>query len=143
MSMNGRNMVGFFLLNNDKMSSSSFHFTQCCLMLIQNISGTCSGMTQETYFTTALSLYVVPTPHTFINDNYGSKVRAKDVMKAFGGEDIAFPQCKGSYLEGVSFCVQPRTGNRSPVSCPDGIKRELERNECKGMVTIERFFEVS
>jgi hypothetical protein len=96
-------------------------------------------MTQETYFTTALSLYVVPTPPTFIKDNYGSMVPAKDLIKAFGGEGIAFPQCKGRYFNEVRFCVQPRTGNTSPVFCPEGIKREMEREECKGWVTIERF----
>jgi hypothetical protein len=100
-------------------------------------------MSQRAYFTTALSLYVVPTPHTFIKDHYGERVYAKDVTEAFGGENIAFPQCRGVYLEGIQFCVQPKTGNMIPVSCPVGIKRELERNQCKGTVTLERFFEVS
>lgn len=142
MSTNGPNMVGRSTAKKNIIHT--FLFTQVFFppSIWYNGLGTCSGMSQRAYFVTALSLYVEPTPHTFIKDHYGEKVRAEDITEAYGGAGIAFPQCKGSYFEGVNFCVQPKR-NMSPVPCPEGIERELERKNCKGTVIMERFFEVS
>jgi ribonuclease T2 len=104
--------------------------------------GTCSGLTQEVYFKTTLASYVTPTPSTYIGDNYGSVVDAQDLILAFGGVDIAFPQCKGKFLEEVRFCLGRDKGDGKPTGpthCPEGIKQEMEKDLCKGMVTLDKF----
>jgi len=105
--------------------------------------GTCSGLSQESYFRAALASYITPTPSTFIGDHYGSEVNAQELINAFGGDGIAFPQCKGKYFQGISFCFdrdknsgQPTSG---PTRCSGGTKKDLEKQLCKGMIDLEPF----
>ena len=103
--------------------------------------GTCTGMTQEAYFHTALDSYVQPTPTTIIADHYGSAVDAQELIDAFGGTGIAYPQCRGGYLEEVMICLGRQDSGMpaGPMPCPEHVKEKMEEGMCVGMVELGRF----
>lgn len=98
--------------------------------------GTCSGLTQQDYFMTALDL-LLPTP-SVVKENYGSVAKRKDLEEGYLGSDMSVFVCKRGYLSEVRVCFE-KTGDGSPgerVTCPPSL---LKSDSCGGEIKIARF----
>lgn len=87
--------------------------------------GTCSGLSQADYFSTALDLLLL-TP-TVVQENYGASVRREDLATdPYLGGDMAVFACRNGYLSEVRVCYErmadAAVGER--VSCPLATLRE-------------------
>ena len=126
---------------NDPSSSQSFQHTDFYAHEWTK-HGTCTGMTQEAYFQTALALYIHPSPSDIIADNYGLTVDAQDLIDAYGGSGIAYPKCRGRYFKEVMICFGRNQASGKPTGptlCPAHVKDKMEEDVCSGKVTLDRF----
>jgi ribonuclease T2 len=98
--------------------------------------GTCSGLSQQDYFMTALDL-LLPTP-SIVRENYGSVVKREDLEKGYLGSDMSVFVCKNGYLSEVRVCFEKvedgAVGER--VTCPESI---LKEDSCGDEIKIASF----
>jgi len=100
--------------------------------------GTCTGLSQSTYFSNALTVGKTATP-SIISSNVGKSVSADSIREAFGGKTYASLQCEsGKYFSGVYQCYNNVNGVPSGVTpCPLDVQAE---DTCtSSSVTIEAF----
>lgn len=98
--------------------------------------GTCSGLTQEDYFMTALDL-LLPTP-SIVKEKYGSVASREDLEKGYLGSDMSVFVCKRGYLSEVRVCFE-KMENGSPgerVLCPETL---LKADSCGDEINIASF----
>ena len=105
--------------------------------------GTCTGLSQDEYFDTALK-HFLPTP-SFVRDNYGLEVSSSDLLKAYR-EDQSYNDgdtilvCSGGrYLSEVRICVaKDKHGSGSyRIECIDLV---VEEGNCGSEITIPKFY---
>lgn len=91
--------------------------------------GTCSGLSQTTYFASAIDLLVYYSTPPLIFNHVGETVSTADLRNAMGGANSVALQCGGggNYLSGAYRCFgrdfttgQPTT----PVTCPEEVLKE-------------------
>ena len=90
--------------------------------------GTCTTLTQETYFNTTINLSKrVGTP-SIITSNIGKSVSASLIRDAFGGISMVALQCEaGQYLSGVFTCWSISIIDGTPdkqIICPTDVHNE-------------------
>jgi len=98
--------------------------------------GTCSGLTQQDYFMTALDL-LLRTP-SIVKENYGSVVSREDLEEGYLGSDMSVFVCKRGYLSEVRVCLE-KMEDGSPgerVSCPETL---LKADSCGNEIDIASF----
>ena len=89
--------------------------------------GTCTGLTQEDYFQTTLSLYQKFGTPLSVTTAVGSTISATKLRNSFGGSKYVSLQCDqdGSYLSGVYTCwsfVNKIPSNQ--IQCPEDVQAE-------------------
>jgi len=102
--------------------------------------GTCSGLSQEDYFSTALKL-LLPTP-SVVKEKYGDIVERTELEKGFGGDGADDTNtvlvCKSGYLSEVRVCFGKvdggAVGERRP--CPGTV---LKEDSCGDDIKIASF----
>lgn len=100
--------------------------------------GTCSGLTQQNYFETALDL-LLSTP-TVVKEKYGSVVNRKDLLQ--GDFEDAVLVCKYGYLSEVRVCFSKAMGDEEVVGvggrmgCPETT---LKEDTCGNVIKIASF----
>jgi ribonuclease T2 len=105
--------------------------------------GTCTGLSQDEYFDTALK-HFLPTP-SFVRDNYGLEVSSSDLLKAYREDqsyndgDIILVCSGGRYLSEVRICVaKDKHGSGSyRIECIDQV---VEEGNCGSEITIPKFY---
>mmetsp|Transcript_31905 Transcript_31905/g.48931 ORF Transcript_31905/g.48931 Transcript_31905/m.48931 type:complete len:245 (-) Transcript_31905:87-821(-) len=100
--------------------------------------GTCSGLSQDNYFSAALKLFL-DTP-SIIAEKYGSTVAKKELKIAYGSqsEGMIFYCNHGRFLSEVRACFG-MDSDRLPTSqipCPEVA---LEENNCGEEISITSF----
>lgn len=98
--------------------------------------GTCSGLSQQDYFMTALDL-LLKTP-IIVKENYGSVVKREDLEKGYLGSDMSVFVCKHGYLSEVRVCFE-KMADGAPgerVTCPQSI---LKEDSCGDEIKIASF----
>lgn len=97
--------------------------------------GTCSGLSQEAYFRSALSHYL-PTPEMI----QSAKTVEKDVLlQAYGGANKVVTVCSAKkYLSEVRSCLEVGQDGLplGQVECPTKV---LEEDNCGDVITIAKF----
>ena len=100
--------------------------------------GTCSGLTQQNYFETALDL-LLSTP-SVVKEKYGSVVNRKDLLQ--GDFEDAVLVCKYGYLSEVRVCFSKAMGDEEVVGvggrmgCPETT---LKEDTCGDVINIASF----
>lgn len=88
--------------------------------------GTCTGLTQEAYFSAALSLLKgrFETPPQ-LTANVGGKTTRVELEEAYGGDGMAVLDCRGRvHLNQVYLCLEPDKDTGLPgeqVACPSAV----------------------
>jgi len=92
--------------------------------------GTCSGLSQYSYFTSAIDLAIhYPTP-TLITNNIGKNISTTELREAFSGGDVSniSLQCSnGIFLNGAYFCFGRDVLSGKPThpqKCPSDVLKE-------------------
>ncbi|CAN0006084.1 unnamed protein product [Ectocarpus sp. 12 AP-2014] len=88
--------------------------------------GTCTGLSMEEYFSTAVSLlqrrFVTPPQ---LAENVGGQTTRVDLEDAYGGEGMAVLDCRGKvHLNQVYLCLEPDPETHLPgeqVACPPAV----------------------
>jgi ribonuclease T2 len=87
--------------------------------------GTCSGLTQFEYFSTAIGLIdLLPTP-SFLQDSIGKNVSAAGLREHMGGTNYVALQCSNQILNGIYTCWNQT--NHIPtkqIECPASVVGE-------------------
>lgn len=104
--------------------------------------GTCSGLSQDEYFDTALK-HFLPSPK-IIRDSYGSVIRKKDLLIAYSQEigdekgDVVLI-CSGEFLSEVRICVgrTKEGGGSERIACIPEVVRE---GNCGDDIIITKFY---
>jgi len=88
--------------------------------------GSCTGLSQETYFSTALNLIKKFGTPTAMSSNVGGTVDAGTLRTAFGGATSASLQCSSTkYINGVYTCWSQNNGIPvAQVVCPADVQKE-------------------
>lgn len=89
--------------------------------------GTCSGLTQTEYFTTAIDMIKQLGTPSIYSDAVGSSMSAGDIRDAFGGSTKATILCSGSYVTDVYTCWSRSSSTGaagSQIVCPDDVQHE-------------------
>ena len=97
--------------------------------------GTCSGLSQKDYFTTALK-HALPTPEMI---QHGTKVNKADLLEAYGGADRVVAVCaSGKYLSEVRSCLAVGENGmpQGQIPCPS---KTLEEDSCGDTIIISKF----
>ena len=105
--------------------------------------GTCTGMTQDEYFDTALK-HFLPTPK-IVRDNYGKSVSRDELLEAYRTDqsdifgDVVLVCSGGKYLSEVRVCVDKSAdGSGSDrIKC---IPQVEEEDTCGSEITIQKFY---
>eukprot|EP00903_Cladosiphon_okamuranus_P011046 g10431.t2 len=88
--------------------------------------GTCTGLSMEDYFSTAVSLlqerFVTPPQ---LSGNVGGHTTRVELEDAYGGDGMAILDCKGKvHLNQVYLCLEQDEGTHLPgaqVACPPAV----------------------
>ena len=98
--------------------------------------GTCSGLGQFDYFSSALGL-LLDTP-AVVKEGYGSSVLKSELLDGYGGEERTALVCKSGYLSEVRACFEKREdglpGER--MDCPAKV---LSEGSCGDSIEIASF----
>jgi len=90
--------------------------------------GTCTILTQESYFNTTINLSRTFGTPSIIISNIGKTVSASLIRDSFGGTSMVALQCEsGQYLSGVFTCWSISTIDGSPdkqIICPTDVHNE-------------------
>jgi ribonuclease T2 len=88
--------------------------------------GTCSTLTQQEYFQTAINQIESFGTPSIVTENVGSTVNADDLRNAFGGVKRVALKCENSKtLSGVFTCWSQSNGNpTAQVDCPNDVQGE-------------------
>lgn len=105
--------------------------------------GTCTGLTQDEYFDTALK-HFFPTP-PFVHDNYGLEVSKVDLLNEYRGDvdgylgNVVLVCSGGKYLSEVRICVakyKDGTGAQR-IRCTAQVEKEAN---CPRKIVIPKFY---
>jgi len=127
-----------------------------------NKHGTCSGLDQYTYYTSAMNISVALGTPSVISGNVGSQVALTDLYSAFGAEpclvgtacDISI-NCQNQGLVSVTTCWNKDMSRMKPcpgevitsANCPDQVQitgfsslasREAEHANLRARLRLER-----
>ena len=98
--------------------------------------GTCSGLLQYDYFSSALHL-LLETP-SVVKHGYGTTVHKNELLDGYGGGTMAALVCKSGYLSEVRACFEKQEdgmpGKR--MECPQAV---LSENSCGEEIEIASF----
>ncbi|KAL9186840.1 hypothetical protein ACHAXT_010560 [Thalassiosira profunda] len=85
--------------------------------------GTCSGLDQHSYFSTALNL-LLPTP-SIVKEKYGSVVKRSELMEGYG-EEGAVLACNKGFLSENRVCFEKAEGGAvgARAKCPESVLSE-------------------
>lgn len=104
--------------------------------------GTCTGLSQDEYFDTALK-HFLPSPN-IIRENYGSSVRKADLLRAYSQDDYSkygdvILVCSGDFLSEVRICVgRSEDGEGSQrIAC---IPEVVQEGNCGEHIMIAKFY---
>eukprot|EP01035_Chromulina_nebulosa_P019484 gene19484-25370_t len=88
--------------------------------------GTCSGLSQATYFQNTINLYLKYGTPSILTSAVGSTISASSLRTAMGGSSYVALQCtSGSYLSGAYSCWSQTNGiPGSQTACPSGVIAE-------------------
>eukprot|EP00956_Cyclotella_meneghiniana_P024793 scaffold50414_cov40-Cyclotella_meneghiniana.AAC.1 len=98
--------------------------------------GTCSGLMQFDYFSSALQL-LIDTPEV-VRRGYGTTIHKNDLVNGYGGESMVALVCKSGYLSEVRACFA-KMENGMPgerMECPGKV---LEEDSCGDEISIASF----
>lgn len=98
--------------------------------------GTCSGLLQFDYFSSALGL-LLETP-SVVKEGYGGDVDKAELLEGYGGENMAALVCKSGYLSEVRACFE-KTENGLPGERMDCPEKVLSEGDCGDRVGIASF----
>jgi ribonuclease T2 len=104
--------------------------------------GTCTGLSQDEYFDTALT-HFLPSPN-IIRENYGSTVNKSDLLRAYSQDadskygDVVLV-CSGNFLSEVRICVgRTEDGEGSQrIAC---IPEVIQEGNCGAHIMIAKFY---
>lgn len=103
--------------------------------------GTCSGLTQKQYFTTAMDHFLA-TP-SLVRERYGSTVTKSELTKAYDSNDPTTSVtliCSGKYLSEVRICLQKNEKDGTAterMKCTESVTKE---GNCPDELTIPKFY---
>ena len=89
--------------------------------------GTCTGLTQEEYFRSAVDLIVSYGSPKMLSEAVGSHLPADSLRVAMGGISMVSLQCDGDgdTLSGAFSCWSQSNGvPNEQIICPDDVKKE-------------------
>ena len=89
--------------------------------------GTCSGLTQQAYFTEAINLSKLAGTPSLISSNIGDTISASSLRDAYGGASYVSLQCSGgSYFVGTYTCYNRNTDGTvgAQTTCPSDVIAE-------------------
>ena len=105
--------------------------------------GTCTGLSQDDYFDTALR-HFLPTPEV-VHENYGSSIPKDTLLSAYRDEnfdevgDVVLVCSGGKYLSEVRICVakSPDNSGSKRIKCIHEVEDE---GSCGEVVHIAKFY---
>jgi len=87
--------------------------------------GTCTGLSQEHYFGSAIDLIIKYVTPAVLSNAVGTHLSADALRIAMGGKDMVSLQCDGEALSGVFTCWSQIQGIPSTqINCPADVKKE-------------------
>jgi len=89
--------------------------------------GTCSGLTQQDYFTQAINLSKLAGTPSLISSSIGLNISASSLRDSYGGASYVSLQCSGSsYLSGTYTCYSRNTDGTvgAQTACPSDVIAE-------------------
>ena len=90
--------------------------------------GTCTGLTQEKYFESAVDLLLRYGSPSILSDAVGGRLSATELRASMGGASMVSLQCDGSKkdtLSGAFTCWTQKYGiPGTQIICPDDVRKE-------------------
>eukprot|EP00638_Chattonella_subsalsa_P018001 CAMPEP_0117893682 /NCGR_PEP_ID=MMETSP0950-20121206/25476_1 /TAXON_ID=44440 /ORGANISM="Chattonella subsalsa, Strain CCMP2191" /LENGTH=532 /DNA_ID=CAMNT_0005753997 /DNA_START=67 /DNA_END=1665 /DNA_ORIENTATION=+ len=114
--------------------------------------GTCTGLSQELYFTKTLALHQQFGDSTFIAENSGQSVSKSDLLDSFGGDGMAILLCEDNgFLSQVYICLQEEKEEDTSatiegdvtmqkIQCPSSV---IGEDTCSSTIYIPKFMHQS